>query len=431
MRNIDEDFIHFIWQHRYFDHSNLSTIRGQRLDIIRPGYSNHNSGPDFQEARIRLDGVEWMGHVEIHKRSSDWYAHNHHLDKGYDSVILHVVLKIDRNVCRTDGSHIPQLELKDRIPQSAYDAFTSLKSAPDRIPCRNLVHRVSHFEKTLAQERMFVERVLDKSKRIMGELDKHKGDWDLVFWKMLCAGFGLKVNQEGFSQLAERVPVSIIRRNRDSPLRIEALLFGCAGMLYGKAQDEYHEKLKLEFEFLRHKYRLNTMIPVVWKFHRMRPVNFPTVRIAQLAHLINTVGIESNSRVYKSPPNALRKRLGEGTNPYWSSHYRFGKESPLKSKNPGAEFINTLFANVVAPFQYTLATERGDWEAQSEVLDMLTRVDGEKNRVTREFEALKFATRSMADTQSLLQLFNNYCTLKRCVHCPIGKNILSYETKSP
>ncbi|MCB9246615.1 MAG: DUF2851 family protein [Flavobacteriales bacterium] len=430
MQHLQEDFLHFIWQARYFDHAALQTAAGDHMHIVNTGYSNSNSGPDFLEAIIRINGVDWSGHVEIHKKSSDWYVHKHDRDPSYDAVVLHVVYKADRMIFRTDGTPIPQLELSRRIPRSAKEAYASLCNTTDRIPCRKLVNRLDPFDIALAQERMFVERMLERSAEVIADVHSNGGDWNLTFWKLLCSGFGLKVNKEGFKQLSTRFPLSILRRNSDNLMRIEALLFGCAGMLYRKPTDDYTEQLIKEFDFLKHKYNLHTMIPVVWRFHRMRPHNFPTIRIAQLAMLIYTVGIESNSRVYKNPPELLIKKLQAGTSPYWETHYRFGQESRASIKKPGKQFIESLWANAIAPFQYSILYERGDWEAQTEVLDMLTRIDGEHNRVTREFIPLGFATRSMADTQSLLQLFNNYCTLKRCVNCTIGKHILSHEKKS-
>ena len=280
-----EDFLHYLWKHKLFDNQNLRTESGDEIDILKPGEHNHNAGPDFSNARIIVDNMAWAGNVELHINSSDWYKHKHQNDKSYDNVVLHVVYKHDKEIKNSVGGYIPVLELRNRIPVHLFKNFERLKNSEDWIPCSNQIKYVDDFTVQLWLNRMIIERLENKVKIINEELSNLNNDWDECFYRILCKNFGFKVNAIPFQWLSQSLPYLFIQRQQNSLTQIESLLYGQSGMLNDDFHNEYTNTLKKEYRHLRNKYSLKPIEESSWKFMRLRPSNFPTIRISQLANL--------------------------------------------------------------------------------------------------------------------------------------------------
>ena len=347
---VREEFLHFLWQWKRFDLSHLKTTEGEKIEIISIGEHNHHAGPDFTNAKIRIGTTLWAGNVEIHVYASDWIQHQHQNDNAYNNVILHVVLKEDQKICRPNGTDIPCLELKNRIPAKLVKNYKRLIHDSAYLPCRDLLGKVPQLTKTLWLDRLMVEKLESKTNWINHLLERNKNHWEETFYQILARNFGLKVNAQPFEILAQIMPLGVLSKYKNSLFQIEALLFGQSGLLDKDFKEEYPNKLKTEFQFLRKKYQLQPMKAEAWKFMRMRPANFPTIRIAQWAsliyqsaHLLSKVLAAQN---VKEIENMFEVKLSN----YWQDHYVFDKISPKKVKTLGKGTIHLLIINTIAPF---------------------------------------------------------------------------------
>jgi len=427
---MNEDFLHFIWRSRLFSQIDLTTTNGQIVQILKTGEYNTDSGPDFSLGTIRIGSQVWIGNVEIHIKSSDWYLHRHHEDEVYDSVILHVCWEIDKDVFRRDDTVIPQIELKSRVDEWRVQRFYDLQHNLDHIPCSSLIPRLEPHAWKNAIDRMYVERLEERSEKILMRLKQLNGDWNQVYWEQLCSAFGMKTNKEGFLRLAELLKVNVILHVRNDQHKVEALLFGVAGLLSKDLKGSYAEGLRKEFKFQLKKNGLAELNPMIWKFMRMRPNNFPTIRLAQLAGFICKYGIvfkpDSSGKYALFEEKVLRIPMNE----FWDNHYTLTKASNKRRKQPGPQLRRSLVANFLVPMYFTFAKYVDNTSMQDQVLDRFSKFPPEINRVTRRFTKLGLEIENLWDSQSVLHLHNNYCTLKRCTNCIIGKNLLSNEEKS-
>ena len=326
-----EDLLHYVWRLQRFDTTDLKTTEGQSIQILKTGEHNHNAGPDFLDARIQIGKTLWAGNVEMHLKSSEWIAHSHQNDQAYENVILHVVLEEDRKILREDGTPIPCLELKKRIAGRLSRIYQKLLHNEQWIPCQYDFFKVGEMTKTLWLDRLMVERLECKTIVIEKLLKENKNNWEATFYQSLARNFGVKVNADPFERLARTIPLSIVGKHKSSLFQIEALFFGQSGLLHNSFQDEYPQRLQKEFDFLRKKYQLHPIEKTSWKFLRMRPANFPTIRIAQFAqlifqsvHLFSKILAASN---VKEIENMFELRLSN----YWQSHYVFDKKSSRRS----------------------------------------------------------------------------------------------------
>lgn len=418
-----EDFLHYIWKFQKYNLAGLKTEDGKKITIIHPGYHNDNAGPDFLNARIKIDKNLWAGSIEIHKHSAEWKQHKHHLDPAYDNVILHVVYEDDKPVCYRNQKPIPTLVLKKRITKDKIEKYNNLLFNPNWIPCGSKINTVDSIVKSFWLTRMATERLEEKTKRILPNLEIIKNDWDKLAYQLIAQYFGLKVNNEAFKRLIESIPFEVILKCGSELKTIEALLLGHANLLQ-LGEDLYSKELQKEYNFLAKKYTLHKMLAHEWKFSRMRPSNFPGLRIAQLAQLIHREG-----RIFRKILNAenldqLRKLFSSTASPYWNEHYRIGKLSKPKCKQIGLKTIDILIVNVAIPliFSYGIKTDNQDYNEKA--ISLLEKIPPEQNKIIKKWISSDIKPKNAAESQALLYLKRNYCDEYKCLSCAIGNKIM-------
>jgi hypothetical protein len=421
-----EDFLHYVWKFRLFDRADLKTTSGEELEIFSAGLHNSDSGPDFHNARIRIGDTVWAGNVEVHLSSSDWKKHGHETDDAYGNVILHVVYRDDMPLILPDGRLVPTLELQNRIADDLYNRYHNLIFGNQTIiPCEASIRFVDGITLQNWLTRVLVERLEKKSAAVNEALDLNRGDWEETFYQFLAANFGFKTNALPFELLAKSMPQNILAKHKNYPLQIEALIFGQAGFLNADFKDKYPEQLKNEYGFLQKKYKLTPVETHLWKFMRLRPQNFPTIRLAQFAALV----VQSNHLFSKlleiKDVKALRSLFTETkVNPYWENHYRFDVESTPLSKNLGPASIDVLLLNTLALFLFSYGKHNQIQHYINRSLALLEHLPNENNKIITDFSNLGVKIKTAFESQALLELKNNYCNYKKCLQCGVGNKIL-------
>ncbi len=423
---LPEDFLHYLWKFRLFEQRGLQTTKGDQLEIINVGVHNIHSGPDFQNSQIKIANTLWAGNVEIHLRSSDWSRHNHHSDQSYDNVILHVVGKHDQDIFRLDGSLIPTLSLENLLPSKLTEAYLSLVECMDWIPCGRQITNIDTFHVRSWLYRVGIERLEQKASSVKDVLNQVKGSWDDAFYICLAGNFGFKTNTMPFEMLARSLPRYLLSRYKDRPRQIEALIFGQAGFLQTEYNDDYPRLLAEEFGFLKKKHRLIPLDKHVWKHMRMRPVNFPTTRLAQFAALI----IQSNHLFSKilsdrDVNNMLKMFESLPVNEYWYNHFRFDVSSAKHCPGIGPQSVNNLLINTVAVFLMAYGKETGSTEHIARSTALLECLPAETNSLVQRFSEINIKPDNAFFSQSLIQLKKAYCDEKKCLSCGIGTKILN------
>lgn len=419
-----EDLLHFIWKLQLFNHAHLKTESNEEIKIIKPGMHNQDAGPDFLNSRILINDTMWAGNIEIHKMTSDWVAHNHQFDPAYENVILHVVYY--NNEKETPKNKIPILSLKNRIPEELFDKYYFLKDNHYWIPCQEDIHKVKSIYVNQFLERALVERLEEKSKYIIDSLEKNKYDWRACFYQILAKTFGFKVNSIPFEHLAMVTPLKIIGKHKNQLKQIEALLLGQAGFLNQIFSDEYPAQLKKEYEFLSTKYNLQPMGKHEWKFLRLRPANFPTIRISQFAHLLNNSSQLLSKILETQDLDHLVNFFDVEASEYWNSHYKADKRSKSKAtKNLGKKAIENIIINTVVPFLFTYGKLKKNNDYKDRALHFLEHLKPEHNSILKKWTDLGMENKNAFQSQSLLYLKKAYCNQKRCLQCGIGTKILT------
>lgn len=429
-----EEFLHYIWKYRLFDSYNLTTISGEKISVIKTGDHNTDSGPDFFDARIKIDKTLWAGNVEIHINSSSWKKHNHQEDNAYNNVILHVVYNDDAIAKNANGLSIPTLVLKDKFDKKLYHRYNEFIENKAWIPCENQIAEVDEFVKKNWLERLAAERLERKSKIILDDLKLYNNDWSEVFYIHLAKNFGLKINAEPFTLLAKSLPFSILSKHKDNLQQMEALLFGQAGFLHDEADASpnlhneegayYYFYLKKEYGFLKKKYSLEPMDVYLWKFLRMRPIAFPTIRISQFAMLLYKSDSLFSKITEARTIEQLLQLFNVNATEYWNTHYTLGKSSPKKIKRLGKDTIYSIIINTVIPFLFLYGKQKANSEYTERALKFLETLPSEKNSILVHFKKLDFKNNSALEGQSLLEMKNEYCSGKKCLNCSIGNYLL-------
>lgn len=420
-----EEFLHYVWRLKRFKLYDLKTTEGTPIELLKVGDHNHHSGPDFTDARIKIGDTTWAGNVEIHLNSSDWHRHGHHLDAAYQNVILHVVLEEDEVVRLENGERLPCLELKKRVPSKLSGSYLKLLHNEAWIPCENHLLKVPTITKTLWLDRLLVERLEEKTHLIAQRLSQTQNDWETTFYQLLGKSFGTKVNAEPFEQLARSVPLKIINKHRNSLMQIEAILFGQAGLLEGEFEDDYPQRLQKEALFLRKKYGLQPLQKVQWKYMRMRPANFPSLRIAQLASLLFSTSHLFSKILAANSLKELEQLFDLKLSLYWYSHYRFDQLSVRRPKRLGIATIRSLIINTIVPFLFHYGQVRDEAQYQDKALQFMEQLKPEDNHIIAKWKDLGLEAATAAQTQAMLQLKNEFCDKKRCLECAIGHWVLS------
>lgn len=422
---MNEDFLHYVWKYKMFSKVDFTTTDNERLSILKTGLHNKNAGPDFLNSHLKIVDQTWIGNVEIHVKSSDWYLHNHEIDANYDAVILHVVWENDAPVFMQNNKPIPTLVLKDYVDENVLNNYRELFSSPTSwIPCQNLIATVDEFTLSNWKERLFFERLERKSEEINVLLVQENNNFEAVLFQLLAKNFGLKVNGDSFLRLAQSVDFSIVQKVSFDENQFAALLFGQAGFLEEKVQDEYHRQLNLEYRFLKHKFNLDPIISSQFSFFRMRPNNFPTIRIAQLVSLFHKHQNLFSKLMETNNLKDYYHLFSVEIHPFWKTHYNFKSESKPSPKKLTNSFVDLLIINAIIPLKFLYQKSRGEVDVAS-FLKVLSDIKPEKNSVISKFSEIKIASKSAFETQALLELKNNYCATKRCLECAIGKVVLN------
>jgi hypothetical protein len=416
-----EEFLYYIWENRLLNKA-LQTTEGEPIEVVATGYRNTDSGPDFLEARIQIDDKLWAGHVEIHVKASDWNRHGHQTDKAYQNVILHVVYENDTKV-----NDIPTLELKGHFDETLFANYQRFISSKNWIPCEKSITQVPVFTRLSWLDRMAVERLESKSETVTKILNANQFDWEDALYKLLMRYFGLKVNNEAFEYLSNILPFKTLLKHADNLLQLEAMLFGCAGLLEDDFTEEYPLLLKREFAAMKAKFNLLTIPAERWRFMRMRPSNFPTIRLAQMAQLIHKNGcLFSKIREAKNG-NQVKVMFDVAASEYWETHYRFGVPAEPKPKHLGDATADVLMINAVAPLLFCYGKLHKDESVCETAMQFLEETEAEDNAVIRHFAQCGITTENAMQTQALLHLYSYFCKRKRCLGCRIG-NVLLHKT---
>lgn len=424
---MNEQFLAYLW-FQHLCYLKQSTIDGQTIEIVDFGHQNPHAGPDVFNAKIKIGGTLWAGNVEFHNRASDWFLHHHDTDTAYDSVILHVVNHSDTMICRTNGTPIPQLILK--FPDTVSEKYQRMQALPDTIRCAAAFHIFEPERMSAWIDNLLIERLQEKTMQIDRLLERTVGSWEETFYVLLARQFGFSVNADCFEQLALSLPNSILGKHRNKEIHIEALLFGQSGLLT-EPVDEYSRILLREYRNLKTKYRLKPMTVSRWKFLRMRPPNFPTIRIGQLAQLIlHSHGLFSKV-LEATELSQLYALLDYPASAYWQTHYHFGKllQRPVMRMNKAT--LDLIIINVIAPILFAYGHYRDREELEQRALMLLEQLPPEYNSRIAPLVTLGAPCRSAYESQALLQLRKFYCDQNRCLHCRIGHRILSHQNVTP
>jgi len=422
---MQEDFLHYVWQHKKMSLKSLKTIAQEPITLKAVGLANVNSGPDFFNAQLSIGTQMWAGNVEIHVKSSDWYVHHHETDAAYDNVILHVVWEHNMEIYRKDNTPIPTLELKNYVLPHTYKNYTTLLNQKQYwIPCEPNMKEVEEFTVNHWLERLYLERLEGKYKAIETQLVESKQNWEAVLFWQLAKNFGLKVNGDAFLSIAKSIDFSVIRKSQHEAHQMEALFFGQAGLLETEAQDIYVSELKNSYEFLKIKFSIsnNGVLPV--QFFRLRPPNFPTIRLAQLAALYSR-SLNLFSNIIEAQSLDQLHAIFEGTtSKFWDTHYNFEKTSKSTPKTLTKSFMNLLIINTIIPikFAYNKFNRQSN---QEDVVAIMRKIPMEHNSIVDKFHTLYTFGKTALDSQALIQLKQNYCSKNKCLQCAIGSALLN------
>lgn len=428
-----ESFIQFIWRYRRIEQHQLWSTQREAIQIIDFGQYNTNAGPDFLQAKIKIGDTLWAGQVEMHIKASDWYQHRHDQDPAYQNVILHVVWEADTEIRRTDGQIIPCLELKSITTPALYQRYLKLARHPGRIPCQDSIREVADIKIKLWLDRLLVERLDQKTRYWREALQRQKNDWEQVFFQALAQSMGLPVNKDAMEALATRTPLLLLQKHRDQLFQLEALLFGQAGMLEEPSlKDEYPQKLRREYQFLRKKYQLQPLSPLEWKFSRMRPSNFPTIRIAQLALLVHQSNYLFSKIMALQSVDEAYHALEVKTSYYWKTHYRFDQVSAQRrEKKLGRSTIDLMLINTIIPFIFLYGKNMALPNYTERALHLLEQIKPENNHLIRDWADRGISAENACQSQGLMHLYKHYCQHKRCLDCAIGNAIITGTTSKP
>jgi hypothetical protein len=422
---MQESFLHYIWQFQYFDKAALATSEGEDINIIHPGFLNKDSGPDFSTAKIRIGNYLWTGNIEIHIKASDWYLHNHQKDEAYENVILHIVWENDKPIQLKDGSYIPTLELKTRVSHDLLLKYNTFVNSTTSVACSPQLNQVKEIIILSMLDKALLNRLKNKSELLSKLLILNNNDWQETTYQILAKNFGFKINSEAFLALSKSLPYKTLLKHKDNISQIEALVFGIAGFLHQEPKDEYHAFLKREYSFLKHKYSINNELrSAEWKFLRLRPANFPTVRLAQFAMLLSKVPNLFSLFTEFTTFEELKLNLKISQSTYWQEHYNFGKKSQKKISGLGETSFENLLINTGAPLLASYSRFVDNEIYMDKAVELLENLKGEDNNIISLWKSAGLKVQTAHDSQALIELYNNFCLEKKCLSCNIGTALI-------
>jgi hypothetical protein len=418
-----EDFLHYLWKNKKFNFTNLISTNKEEIVILNSGMYLQKEGPDFFNAQIIVGEQKWAGNVEIHIKSSDWYLHHHEVDSNYENVILHVVWEHDAEIFRKNNTKIPVLELQNFVSKNEIDKYLELTKLKSWIYCENSLKEVDTFVLSKWQERLYLERLEKKVLPIEKFLQENENDWEATLFAFLLKGFGLNINGDVFFQIAHVVPFSIIRKERYNINNLEALLFGFANLLNDKQEDVYYRLLQENWNYLKVKYKLENNLFETVHFFKLRPDNFPTIRLAQIAMLYHLQENLFTKIISDNNNKELYNLFNLEVSDYWKTHYLFDKLSTMKQKRLSKKFIDLLVINVLVPIQFVYAKKQGK-DVLENCINILSELPNESNTIISKFSTFGVKSDSAFNSQALLHLKNEYCNSKKCLNCDIGLSLL-------
>ncbi len=418
-----EDFLHYLWKFKKFETLNLRTTQNESVTIIKTGDYLELSGPDFFNAQIVIGDQKWAGNIEIHIKSSDWYVHHHEKDIAYENVVLHVVWEHDAEIFRENNIEIPVLVLKDYVSSDIISSYKSLLAPKSWIFCEREISEIDDFVFKNWKERLFFERLERKSKFIYDLLEETNQDWEAVLFCLLAKNFGLNTNGNSFLQIAKAIPFSVIRKESFEVENLEALLLGTAGLLDKDGEDVYFTDLKFRYFYLLHKYQFEKCHIDFVQFFKHRPDNFPTIRLSQLANLYTKHQNLFSKLINLKTVKDVYNLLGVSASLYWQNHYQFDKESPKKAKYLSKAFLDLVIINTIIPLQFAYFTIMGETISE-DLIEFMNEVAPENNAIISKFNSFGIVSKNAFETQTLLELKNEYCNKKACLKCALGMELL-------
>lgn len=431
-----EQLLHYCWKHKMWPLEGLQTTDGRSVEVLDPGLHNRNSGPDFFNAKVKIGGTLWVGNVEIHDKSGDWYVHGHERDVHYNNVVLHVVGVADRDVKTQEGNFVPQMELK--VPESVHDNYAELLRTDAYPPCYKVVPKLTQLMIHSWLAALQTERLEQKTVAIAERVRQANGSWEDAFFMTLARNYGFGVNGDAFEEWARHIPLQAVGRHRDDLFQIEAIFMGQAGLLEPAAVPEryqqdaqnegYLDKLRHEYQFLAHKFSLKPMDFSLWRFLRLRPQNFPHIRISQLANLYYERRASLSALIECKDMVALADLLRTRVTPYWETHYTFGSESIRSAKHLSAASVNLLIINTCIPMLFAYGRHAMKEELCDRAFDFLEQMRAEQNHIIRMWREVGLEVKTAGDSQALIQLKREYCDKRDCLRCRIGYEYLKQRT---
>ena len=411
-----------MWHLQYFRKDDLKASSGETIRVIHPGNRNSDAGPDFSNARLKIGELEWRGSVEIHIHASGWNDHQHSSDEAYEKVVLHVVWENDKRIHRTDGSLMPTLELKGLVDPELWERFKELYTSADIIPCANSWSSVPELNKLSTLDNSVMVRLHSKAQAVNALFAKSGNDWEQTCYQLLSRNFGFSINADSMLRLSEIVPYQTMGKHFDKPIQVEAMLFGAAGFLESAGDDEYVTLLKREYTIIRRKYRLDArqMNLSQWKFLRLRPANFPTIRIAQFATLLTHQKNLFSKILEATSFKELYALFDVEQSQYWKTHYQFGKQAKAPIPPLGDASIHNLIINTVVPLLVAYGKIHDEQSYINLASDFLQHIPAEDNKITRLWQPLNYKVKTAFDSQALLELYTNFCRKRRCLECGVG-----------
>lgn len=432
MANFQENFLQLVWKYQYFNKTRLLTTNDIPVIVKKIGFHNFHEGPDFSESQIKLGELDYFGHVEVHLKSSDWNTHTHSSDARYDSVILHVVWEHDEEIIRADGSSIPTLEMKGKVFLDVVRNYERLISGKPDILCSEDLGQMEAIIKFSMLERALVERFAEKSKLVHGILVETLGDWEETAYRWLFYCFGFKINNPTMLKLASSLSYRLLKKHAGQPLIQEAMVMGQAGFLENPATDDYTRFLQKESRFHLNKYSLApTIYPSEWKFMRVRPTNYPPIRLAQLVAILHHSPNLFSSILHEvTDIGSFKQLFSFQISSYWQYHYHFGKQTAKRqSRELSSTILDLLAINFLVPLWYAYGQFVDQLEWQEKCFDLLQQIAPEKNGIIQKFTTHQWIAENAFDTQGMIGLHNNYCLKKRCLDCKIGQNLLRPQVR--
>lgn len=429
-----EQLLHYVWKHKLFPLTELSTTQGRRVEVIDPGLHNSNAGPDFFNAKVKINGMLWVGNIEIHDKASDWVLHGHDKDERYDNVILHVCGCVDAEVMNSKGEYLTQMVLS--VPDSVINNYKELLSVDQYPPCYQIIPSLARLTVHAWMSALQTERLSQKTEAIEERVKRCNGDWENAYFVTLARNFGFGINGDAFEEWALHIPLHAVDHHRDDLFQIEAIFMGQAGLLeldtiperYQKdaLNDGYFAKLRKEYQYLAHKFGLKPMDYKLWRFLRLRPQNFPHIRISQLAYLYHQRRASLSQLLETYSVKDAKEVLATAVTPYWETHYTFGSTSVRNDKNLSPFSLNLLCINTVVPILFAYGRHRGEEKYCDRAFDILEQLKPENNYIIRLWQQCGLVVENAGDSQALIQLKKEYCDKKECLRCRFGYEYLKH-----